>query len=153
MEALSVLKQKIVELALATIQQRIVSLEQQLRLIGESRESETKSSMGDKYETGAAMLQLEAEKIYEQLQRNRLLKLELEQLELDQGHPEARRGSLVVTSEGWFLISVGLGRLRVDNRSGYCISVAAPMGKALLGCRPGDEVCLNNRVFTVMGIY
>ena len=49
------------------VEERLSNIQNQIRAIQESLTSETKSSAGDKHETGRAMLQLEREKAGQQL--------------------------------------------------------------------------------------
>lgn len=55
------------------INDRISLLEKQLQSLKEARDNETKSSAGDKFETGRAMMQSEVQKIQSQLQQARLI--------------------------------------------------------------------------------
>ena len=68
----------------------------------ESLDSETKSSAGDKYETGRAMVQIELEK--NQAQYNKFLKLknELKQIDPIVIKSKIEYGSIVVTNNGNF---------------------------------------------------
>lgn len=61
-------------------------------------------------------------------------------------------GSLVRTDGGaWYLVAQGAGGVRVE-LDGHTVSVLspdAPLGRALLGCEPGDEVEVSGRVVGV----
>lgn len=60
------------------LDERIAGLEQSLLATKESRDSDTKSSAGDKYETGREMAQQEIDKQQAQLAKTRFMKNELQ---------------------------------------------------------------------------
>ena len=87
------LKAQIHQACLAQIEERIQNLEQRLKTINESKANETKSSVGDKYETGRAMLQIDEDKVLTQLQFNRATKSQLEQIKLDEKNLISQRSN------------------------------------------------------------
>ena len=62
-----------------------------------SANEEGKSSAGDKYETGRAMMQIEREKAANQLEEALKLKRIIDQLQPDVHHEIATLGSVVIT--------------------------------------------------------
>ena len=56
-------KQELYQLLLSRLDQDITALEQDVRDLQLSANEETKSSAGDKYETGRAMIQIEIEQL------------------------------------------------------------------------------------------
>lgn len=109
----------------------------------ESRDSETKSSVGDKYETARAMADIEIQKNENQL--NQLLKQRNELLKIDglNKHDKAAYGSLIITSESNYFISVGLGKVYLKNELFMAISMASPIGNILKDKQPGDTFRFN----------
>ena len=61
------IKQELYKLCQTYIQQRILTAKQAIEAAQQAANNETKSSSGDKYETGRAMMQLEIEKDSAQL--------------------------------------------------------------------------------------
>ena len=61
------IKEKIIEACRAYLQEKQTSLQLIITDINEATHTETKSSAGDKHETGRAMMQLEQEKLNKQL--------------------------------------------------------------------------------------
>ena len=57
------IKEQLYEFCRAYIDGRTIRINESIKSIQESLSSETKSSAGDKHETGRAMLQLEREKL------------------------------------------------------------------------------------------
>lgn len=125
------------------IAQRIEAIEQKLQLIDESRNSETKNSVGDKYETGRAMLELEEEKGRAQLLEAHKVQQELLKIDPDRQFARAVLGSLVSTTNGEYYLAVGIGRIRLDNKVYYCISMDSPIGQRLRDMGAGAEVEFN----------
>lgn len=56
------MKEQICESILRMLEQKIKTVQQSIASIQEARNNETKSSAGDKYETGRAMMQAELDK-------------------------------------------------------------------------------------------
>jgi transcription elongation GreA/GreB family factor len=134
------------------LRQRIENLESALASVEDARNNETKSSVGDKYETGRAMMQQEAEKYRAQLANAFHLKRTLEQLSPDRESKKAELGSLVVTSAGKYFIAVALGKIRQDDEVYYAISLEAPLSKALLGKMKGEIIHFNQKRIEILDI-
>jgi len=66
-------KKQLYSLCLAYIDERIQVANQAIQFAQDSANDETKSTAGDKYETGRAMAQLEIEKINAQLNESKKL--------------------------------------------------------------------------------
>lgn len=115
------------------------------KLISETRASsnDTKSSMGDKYETGREMLQQEINNL--QVQLNEILKQkDFLKTVLPKPNDKAEKGAIVKTEKGLFFISVSLGEIKIDNEKIICISPESPLAKAMNGKQKGDTSSLNN---------
>ncbi len=115
------------------------------KLISETRASsnDTKSSMGDKYETGREMLQQEINNL--QVQLNEVLKQQdfLKTI-LVKPSDKAEKGAIVKTERGSFFISVSLGEFTFENQKIICISPESPLAKAMNGKQKGEAFSLNN---------
>ncbi len=103
-----------------------------------SANSESKSSAGDKYETGRAMGQIERDLNAHQYQKLKQERLTLDRIDIDLTPNRVAVGSLVGTSVGTFWIAVSLGILTIDNQPTMVVSAASPIGQALMGLQVGD---------------
>lgn len=115
------------------------------KLISETRASsnDTKSSMGDKYETGREMLQQEINNL--QVQLNEILKQkDFLKTVLPKPNDKAEKGAIVKTEKGLFFISVSLGEIKIDNEKIICISPESPLAKVMNGKQKGDAFSLNS---------
>ncbi|SDH04162.1 GreA/GreB family elongation factor [Psychroflexus sediminis] len=111
--------------------------------------SETKSSAGDKHETGRAMLQLEREKAGHQLAEIEKLSTVLSKINTEERPGKAGVGSLVFTSKAHYYIAVSLGALEADGKPVYAISPGTPIGQLLMGRQVGDELRFNGNSFVI----
>ena len=134
------------------VQERVERIRQEISHAQETANDDTKSSAGDKYETGRAMMHLQQEQSRGKL--NEALKLieTLSKVPVNTDEEIVSFGSLVKSSTGWFFLSVSLGKVNMDGNTYFLISTASPMGKALLGKRVGDQVAVNGRNMEIMGI-
>ena len=134
------------------LSERIHSLRQQLHELVEGAKNDSKSTAGDKHETARAMMQIEQEKLANQLN----LLLQQEQM-LNRIDPKSKsevvaNGSLVKTNLGWIYLSIPLGKIIVEGESVMCLSVQSPLGLQLVGKRVGDSVKLNQMEYKLLGI-
>ncbi|MEM1359984.1 MAG: 3-oxoacyl-ACP synthase, partial [Bacteroidota bacterium] len=135
------------------IEERVTSLQSSLTDIETSRNNETKSSAGDKFETGRAMMQIEAAKLQRQLTEVLKLRQAIDQIKR---HPPAENvigaGSLVATNRGLYFLAIGIGKVKLEGRTIFCTSLEAPIGSALLGKRVGETFSFNDLEFLIKGI-
>lgn len=111
--------------------------------------NETKSSAGDKHETGRAMAQLETEKLSAQLNEALKLSQVFAQLNPNQKNKQITIGSLVFTNNGYFYIAVSLGKVEINNETIFAISPQSPMGKLLLTKKKKDSFSLNGLTYVI----
>ena len=124
----------------------------ELASIIDARNSDTKSSAGDKFETGRSMMQMELDKQEARLNKLLQMKNELSQIDVNKIHKKIGMGSLVITNHENYLISVAFGKINSDESTAYAISMQSPMGTALLGKKVNDEVSVNGRVIQVIDL-
>jgi transcription elongation GreA/GreB family factor len=147
-------KAELYERCKAFVSERINRIEQERAALQQSANEETKSSVGDKYETGRAMIQLELEKLANQLAEAIKQKQALEGI--DSGVSTSGRigiGSVVKTNHGNFYLAISAGQYTVDDVLYITISPGSPIGQKLIGLRVGDSFILNNRTYTVTEFF
>lgn len=113
--------------------------------------SETKSSAGDKHETGRAMLQLEMEKSGQQLASIIEMKEVLAKIETQKTSETICLGSLIKTTKANYYLAISVGEITIENIKYFAVSTNSPIGKQLLGKTVGDEVPFNNAV--ILEVY
>lgn len=144
-------KQTLYNHCLVYVQQRINTATEAMQAAQESANSESKSSAGDKYETGRAMAQLERDRHAQLLADAQRMLQDLQHIDLA---PAAvvRVGSLVSTSRGTFFISISAGRIALDGTDYMAVSPASPIGTALRGKHVGDTVLFNTIRYVIEAI-
>lgn len=113
--------------------------------------SETKSSAGDKHETGRAMLQLEMEKASQQLSSIIDMRIVLEKISTEIGSEVICLGSVVITNKTNYYLAISAGKFTIENIDYFAVSTNSPIGKQLLGKKKGDTIDFN--AATVLNIY
>ena len=149
------LTETLYQLCAEFIDTRIKTIRQAIAETQDSADSETKSSAGDKYETGLSMMQLDMEKQAEQLQeaiRTRDL-LEKVKLPEDATNGTVKPGNAVETTQGNFYIAISAGQLKTDGRTFFAISAATPIGSKLMGLKQGDSFTFNGKDYKVNKIH
>lgn len=121
--------------------------------IQESLLSESKSTAGDKHETGRAMLQLEREKLGLQLKNSEAIYTILKKINPNINSQKIALGSLVETNYGIYYLSVSLGKIILNKTTVFAISPMTPIGKLLLGKTLGDTFKFNGKSQTIITIY
>ena len=143
------LKQLLFDKCSDYIETRWSTIQSSIEEIQESLTSETKSSAGDKHETGRAMLQLEREKAGQQLAEIENVKNALAQINIEKTSETVIIGSLVYTSQFNYFITISAGLLKVDSETFYAISPQTPIGQLLLGKRVGDGFVFREQMIVI----
>lgn len=135
---------------LAQLQLRLAAARAGVQAAQESANADTKSSAGDKYETGREMAGQERERHAAQLRETQQLLADLQKLNPDLPCDTVRLGAAVATSLGLFYVGVAAGRLRTaDGAEFVAVSPAAPLMQALAGRRAGEQTSFNNKQIRV----
>jgi len=142
------IRKKLIDLCHQAIDKKIDACNAAITMSRESSKEETKSSAGDKYETARAMIQQEIDKYSMQLLDAEKQKAILSGLPMTEDSV-IRNGSLVITNNGNFLISVSLGQLTIDNKNYFAISSASPIGAILLNKRKGDTFQFRGKDYSI----
>ena len=117
-------------------------------LAKESRDSDTKSSAGDKFETGREMMQREMDKLSALVDNTLNSIAKLDRIADLPASVVISEGSLVETDQETYFISIGYGKLD----SIYAISIESPLGLELKGKRVGDRIEMRGRHITIKSI-
>ncbi|WP_299221652.1 3-oxoacyl-ACP synthase [uncultured Aquimarina sp.] len=134
------------------VQDRLDRIQDRITNIQESLTSETKSTAGDKHETGRAMLQLEREKAGAQLAQVQKLQEVLVKIDKHSSSKTMRLGSIAETSKGNYYLSISVGKITIENNTYFAIATNTPIGKLLLGKTIGDHFSFNGNEVTIENI-
>ena len=134
------------------VNKRLQTIEDIISSNKKALQSETKSSAGDKHETGRAMLQLEMEKAGQQLAVISEMKDILAKINVSKTSKIAHLGSVIETNTVNYFLSISAGKLSVSNKDYFAVSVSSPIGRLLLGKKEKDSFSFNGTVFYIKNI-
>ena len=131
-------KVEIHETILKLLTNSIVHATKDYELAKESRDSDTKSSAGDKFETGREMMQREMDKISASIDQSKNQLNFLSKINLNRPYSTVDIGCLIIADQGIYYISIGLGKVEINAEIIYAISLDSPIGQLFKGKRVGD---------------
>ncbi len=137
---MNTIKEKLFNHCQQQVYDKIAVLEQSIRDYQDAANEDSKSSMGDKYETNRAMMHLEKEKAATQLGQLQKMRQLLDTIKIDKKTDQAAIGSLVTTEKGRYFLSIGLGPIEFEDQQYFVISAASPIGQAMVGKKAGEFV-------------
>lgn len=134
------------------VESRLTNINNVISEIHVSLQSETKSSAGDKHETGRAMLQLEREKAGNQLAEIQNIKEILSKVDTNKVFQIVGLGSVVFTTQSNYFISISAGQINANQSSFYAISPSTPIGQILLTKKAGDVIVFRDQEFKIIKV-
>ena len=146
------LKEKLLALCIQHVEEKISAAAEAMRSAQEAANEEGKSSAGDKYETGRAMMQIERDNAAMQLDEALKLKKTLDLISATDNHVVSL-GSIVITKTFKIFVAVGPGKLNVEGEDYFIVTPMSPLGKILFGLKAGMEFTFNNKPNTVLEIF
>ncbi|WP_248397019.1 MULTISPECIES: 3-oxoacyl-ACP synthase [unclassified Bizionia] len=146
------IKSELYNLCLLSLNHRLEAVQTKIAEIQESLTSETKSSAGDKHETGRAMLQLEREKAGVQLSEIQKQQNTLTKVKVLNTSKTICLGSVVYTSKSNYFVAISAGAFSIAGELFYAISPQTPIGKLLLGKTVLNEIAFNNQTIKIEAI-
>lgn len=146
------MKNALIDLGKAQIDEKLTSIELELKNLHESSNSETKSSMGDKYETSREMItqernKFESQKVLLLQQRSFLMSIDVEK-----AYDKVEFGALVYTDNAIYFICTALGKLVVGDQAIFAVSANSPIAQSMLGKGVGSAIQFNNQSFVIQDI-
>jgi hypothetical protein len=145
-------KKDILNVCQNIVLEKLNDLKQSMTDLQESANQDTKSSAGDKYETGRAMVQLEQENLMRQSSEFKKINDVLIKINPEISSDTILIGSLVETNHGFFYICAGLGKIDIDNTSIFAVAPNSPIGSVFLGKKKGDQLKLNGRDYKIIDL-
>lgn len=149
---LKMIKNKLINKIAVALQERLLEYKGNIELLLESRNNDTKSSAGDKYETSREMTQIEINKLNDMLNMNNIIIQDLTKIDAKIEHHSVELGSIVSTNTDKYFISVPFGKIKLDDAEYYAISKESPLAKVLMGKKKGDKIEFQNRQIEIKDI-
>ncbi|WP_299501724.1 3-oxoacyl-ACP synthase [Mucilaginibacter sp.] len=147
---MSSLKEALYKQCLDYVQQRMQAAEQGIKEAQKAASDDTKSSAGDKYETGREMMQQETNRNMAQLNEANKLKVALTLVNTTAEFKQVETGSVVITNNGNFYLAISAGTLTVNGENYFAISPASPIALKMKGLKVGDKFSLNGKTYALI---
>lgn len=129
---------------------RLKDLERDLAALEESKNNDTKSSMGDKYETSREMAQAEWNKLQERMGQIILQIHLLQQIHPENQHQHITNGSIVKTPTLQLFFAIPFGKFNFNETKWMGVSLHSPIGKAFEGKKIGEIVEFNQNTYPIL---
>jgi transcription elongation GreA/GreB family factor len=146
---MQVSKVEIHQTILHLLSESIIQATRDYDLAKESRDSDTKSSAGDKFETGREMMQREMDKISASIDQSKNQLNFLSKINLNRPYSIVDLGCLIITDQDIYYISIGLGKVEINAELIYVISLDSPIGQIFKGKRVGDILEFRSKTLTI----
>lgn len=134
------------------VNERVQMAEDGLKQAQAAANNETKSSAGDKYETGRAMMHLEKEKLSIQLSEAIKMRKALLLINPAKASIKGELGSIVKTSTANYYLAISAGALHVGAETYFAISPVSPIGQLLIGKEEGDKIEFGGKQSEIIAI-
>jgi hypothetical protein len=149
----SKLKIKMNDLCLQTVGDRLDVIEKNLKDLMDAKQNETKSSAGDKYETGRAMIQNQEELYKTQRAQTRQTLHTLLKIDPHCTSNRVEPGALVILPSGLYYISAGMGKMTVEDHDFFALSIGSPLGQAMKFKTAGASFKFQQNEVIVLNIF
>ncbi|MCK5814537.1 MAG: 3-oxoacyl-ACP synthase [Flavobacteriaceae bacterium] len=143
------LKQELYSACQEFVSTKLQTIEKTIQSNKNALNSETKSSAGDKHETGRAMLQLEMEKAGQQLKVVNEMQLQLAKINPNIETKNSCLGSVIQTDQVNYYLAISMGKIETSGGVYFAISPKSPIGKLLLGTSKGSKITFNSKQIMV----
>ncbi len=145
-------KENLINTIASLLTDKLNDLSQHIKETKEARDSDTKSSAGDKFETSREMVQLELNNLENQAAKTAKLLNEINAISL-MPNTSIAIGSLVETNKGNYFIAVPFGKIVIEQDEYFIISLASPMGQLLNKKTTGDEIVFKSNEMKILDHY
>ncbi len=146
-------KQHLVNACLEYVEERIAKIDLAIKDLEAALKLETKCSMGDKYETGRAMLHLEFEKLSLQHEEYQKLRKTVNMIDPKIPLKKAGFGAVVETEQANYFIAIPAGKLHLFSKEFFAVGANAPIAKALLNHSAGDVIDFNGKTISIKEVF
>ncbi len=135
------------------VAEKLNRAKEEVNLTKEASFEETKSSAGDKFETGREMMQQEVNKFGLQIKElNKIYRL-IDTLSLSKSSKNIEAGSIIKTNLNTFFISASLGMVEFEGERLMLISAISPLASVFLDKKAGEEITFNGRTYSIYEVY
>lgn len=131
---------------------RIARFNSTMQELEEALKPESRSCMGDKYETSRAMLHLEFEKLAGQVEQFNGLRRTVSLIDPKVKTASIGFGSVVRTTVANYFISIPAGEIKAEKEKFFAVGINSPVAISLLGKKSGDEFVVNGKTGKIISV-
>lgn len=149
MNKMKVNRNELIKACKSYLDKKIRIVKDSLSGLKEDLENESKSSAGDKYETGREMINIEWNKLTNQLNEYDRLEKILNRIEQNEFHDTVILGSIVMTSNSSYFISIPAGEIMVNEGKFYAVGIQSPVARQLIGKKRNDSFNIGGKKYKI----
>jgi hypothetical protein len=131
------------------VKERINTAESALADNRAGLEDDSKSSAGDKYETSREIVQQEVIRNELLLTEARSMEVILSKININQCFNTIQNGSLAITNHGSFFFAIAIGKVELNKKDYFIISIGSPLGQAFRDKSAGEKVVFNGKTYQI----
>ncbi|MEM9341310.1 MAG: GreA/GreB family elongation factor [Bacteroidota bacterium] len=146
------LKSELIEACYQQIKKKLDLIDEELDSVQQSASEDTKSSAGDKYETGREMMMLEKTKLLNQKEQVAKQLKPLQKIDVNKDFMQIETGALIKASNALYFIASSIGQVKLAEQSVFVISPLAPIAQAMLGKKKGDAFEINGNKQVILSV-
>jgi len=134
------------------LQTQLDEMQAAIDKVQESIEGEQSSTAGNKFETARAMGHEELNRLNGQFYNlNQEMNI-LNQINASKSCDSVQLGALVETNKKMLYLSVALGKIELNKQVVFAVSVKSPIGQAIIGKMPHDEIRIGKNTEKIISI-
>ncbi|MDT0648205.1 transcription elongation factor [Zunongwangia sp. F260] len=145
-------KQTLFEACEQYVQERINRISSAMKDLESDLENESKSSAGDKYETGREMINIEWNKLSNQLQQFKMLRETLDKAKNRKSTGRIQLGSLIMTNMASYIIAIPAGQIDIEGEKYFAIGANSPIAQILQDKVAGEDFSFNGKANHIISV-
>lgn len=146
------LRKELIKACEEYLDSRVLMIRNAMDSLKDDLDNESKSSAGDKYETGREMINIEWNKLSIQLNEYDRLRQILKRIEEHRPNGNVMLGSIVKTDVANYFISIPAGEIKSEKDNFYAIGIKSPIAQILLGKTANEKMEFNGKDFIIESI-
>lgn len=152
MDKMQEIKNALLDNCIQYVKERINTAESALEDNRAGLELDSKSSAGDKYETSREIVQQEVIRNELLLTEARAMEAVLSRINVDNSFTTIQNGSLAITNHGSFFFAIAVGKVEINKKGYFIISISSPLGQAFKDKQAGDKVVFNGKTYQIKDV-
>jgi transcription elongation GreA/GreB family factor len=146
------IKNALLDNCIKYVKERINTAESALEDNRAGLELDSKSSAGDKYETAREIVQQEVIRNELLLTEAHAMEAVLSRINVDNSFTTIQNGSLAITNHGSFFFAIAVGKVEINKKDYFIISISSPLGQAFKDKQAGDKVVFNGKTYQIKDV-